>query len=59
MDTAKWVSSVATYLLRNGKDIVHMSLTKLKIATKSAIVCMWVSSVLVVYLYYSEMFLLL
>ena len=30
MDTVKWVSSVASYLLRNRKKTVYMSLTKLK-----------------------------
>ena len=30
MDTAKWVSSGTTYLLRNGQNTVNMSLIKLK-----------------------------
>ena len=34
MDTAKRVSSVATYHLRNGQKTVHMSPTKLKDSDK-------------------------
>ena len=30
MDTAKWVSSGTIYLLRNGKNTVHMSPIELK-----------------------------
>ena len=43
-----------TYLLRNGLNSVHMSLTKL--VTKSAKVCICLSNVLVVYLFHSEFF---
>ena len=46
-----------TYLLRNGLNSVHMSLTKLKDrVTKSAKVCICLSNVLVVYLFDSEFF---
>ena len=51
MDTAKWVSSGTTYLLLNGKNTVHMSLTKLK---ESAKVCICVSSVLVVWNFFYQ-----
>ena len=51
MDTAeKLVSYGSTYLLRNGLNSVHMSLTKLKDVTKSAKVCICLSNGLVVYL---------
>ena len=54
---AKWVSSVTTYLLLKGKNIVRMSVTKLKdIVTESAKVCICGSNVLVVYLFYSDIF---
>ena len=56
MDTAaKLVSYGSTYLLRDGLNSVHMSLTKLKDVTKSAKVCICLSYGLVVYL---EFFLL-
>ena len=54
MDTAKRVSSgTTTYLLRNGKNTVHMSPIEVTI---SAIVNICVSSVLVVYLFNSDIF---
>ena len=43
------VASVGTYLLQSGQETVHMLPTKLKDS-------IWVSSVLVVYLFYSDFF---
>ena len=55
MDTAKRVYSGTTYLLRNGKNTVHMSPIEPKECNYiSYSVC--VSSVLVVYLFNSDIF---
>ena len=54
MDTAKRVSSGTTYLLRNGKNTVHMSPIELKECNYISYIC--VSSVLVVYMFNSDIF---
>ena len=53
MDTAKRVSSGTTYLLRNGKNTVHMSPIELK---ECNYISYSVSSVLVVYMFNSDIF---
>ena len=53
MDTAKRVSSGTTYLLRNGKNKVHMSPIELN---ECNYISICVSSVLVVYLFNSDIF---
>ena len=56
MDTAKRVSSGTIYLLRNGKNTVHMSpieLKECKYISYSVYMC---SSVLVVYIFNSDIF---
>ena len=58
MDTAKRVSSGTTYLLRNGKNTVNMSPTELKKCNYISIVYIYVSGVLVVYMFNSDIFLL-
>ena len=58
MDTAKRVSSGTTYLLRNGKNTVHMSPTELQKCNYISIVYICVSGVLVVYMFNSDIFLL-
>ena len=57
MDTVKRVSSGTTYLLRNGKNTVHMSPIELKECNYiSYSIYMCVSSVLVVYMFNSDIF---
>ena len=53
MDTVKRVSAGITYLLRNGKNTVHMSPIELK---ECNYISYSVSSVLVVYLFNSDIF---
>ena len=56
MDTAERVSSGTTYILRNGKNTVHMSPIELKECNYISYSVYIYSSVLVVYLFNSDIF---